>query len=88
MLDGSGSGCRPVTWAMLVIVPRVMGFTTMVTVALAPALSVPRSQVTVVPACAQLPVVDVTERKRTPDGRRSVRLAGSAEVPLFVTTMV
>ena len=88
MLDGSGSGCRPVTWAVLVIVPTVMGFTTMVMVALAPVPSVPRSQVTVVPTCAQLPVVDVAETKRTLAGRRSVRLAGSADVPLFVTTIV
>jgi hypothetical protein len=77
------------TLAVLVIVPAALGVTTMVMVALAPLVSVPRLQVTVLPDRLQLPWLDEEETNVTLDGRVSVTLTFVAVPgPLLVMVIV
>ena len=60
------------TLAVLVIEPWLCGTTLIETLALPPFAIVPRSQVTVPDACAQVPCEGVAETKVTPAGSVSV----------------
>jgi hypothetical protein len=61
LLPWLGSGVEALTEAVLVIVPAVLGFTTISTVAVPSAFIVPRLQVTVPPDSAQVPWDGVAE---------------------------
>ena len=77
-----------VTLALLLIEPVVVGITTMVTVALAPLVNVPRLQVTVL-VPEQLPRLEVADTKVVLPGIVSVTMTFDAEFgPLLVTEML
>src|SRR5262249_32858859 len=67
----SGSASLPLTLAVLLRVPAVVGVTTSVIVAEAPSAKAPRLHVIVL-VLLQLPWVDVIETKVTSDGNVSV----------------
>jgi hypothetical protein len=84
-----GSFSAAVTLAVLVSAPTVVGVTTTVMVALAPASRLPTLQVTVPPDCVQLPAVEIAETSVTVPGRVSLTVTTVAgEGPLFVATIV
>ena len=88
MLELLGSDVLLFTLALFCIVPVVVGMTTMVTVALAPLISVPRLQVTVL-VPEQLPRLAVADTKVVLPGIVSVTVTFDAEFgPLFVTVML
>ena len=87
MFELSGSASVAVTFAVFVIWPAVFGVTTMVTIALAPFVSVPTPQVTVVVPLQEPCVVEVDPKVTLP-GKVSVTLTFVAVAgPLFVTTI-
>ena len=74
---------------MFVIVPRRIGLTTIVTVAPAPLVSVPRLQVTTPPASPQVPAVDAADMNSTSAGSVSVsRTLVAANGPSLATATV
>ena len=76
------------TLAKLVMVPAAVGVTTMVAVALAALVKLPRLQVTILPK-AEHPGLGVAETKVTPGGSVSVRnTLVAADGPLLVTVTV
>lgn len=86
LLELTGSATPLATLMVLLIVPLVLGFTTMVTVALASLARLPRLQVTVLPERLQLPLVVFADTKVRLVGRVSVNLdADAVEGPLLVT---
>ena len=77
------------TCTVLMIVPTRFGVTIIVTVTLLPLLKSPRSQVTVLPVCAQLPAVEVAETNCAFAGSVSVNGTPAAEPdPLSITTIL
>ncbi len=79
------------TVAVFVIVPGVVGVTTIVTVSLAPEAMVPRSQLITVPAWVQLSAESdgVAEISVTPAGKVSVSVTAEAALgPALPTTNV
>src|SRR4051794_26997936 len=85
--DGTGSGSVAETVAVLVMVPVAVALAVMETVALAPLLSVPRAQVTVVVPLHE-PCVVVAETYVVPAGNVSLTTTFVAAIgPLFVTVM-
>ena len=85
LLAGAGSGWSATTLAVLVRVPALSGWTTIVIVALAPLASPPRLQLTVV-VPEHEPWLGVAETKVRPAGRTSVRVTPVAALgPLFMT---
>ena len=89
LLAALGSAGLPETLAELVIEPAAVGVTMIVTVAVAVLAIVPRLQVTVPPACEQVPWLGEAEMKVTPAGSVSVRVALVAvEGPPFATVTV
>ena len=88
-LDETGSGSVRVTVAVLEILPIFVGTTTIVTVAWAPLPIEPRSQVTVLFACPQVPCEASTDTKLTVEGRGSVTWTpDAAEGPALETVSV
>src|SRR5437763_1974077 len=87
LLAGLVSVSVAVTVAVFVMVPGVGGaWTTIVTVALAPLLMVPRLPVTVLPAVVTVPWLGVAETNVTPAGNVSVRVTPVAALgPLLAT---
>src|SRR5262244_3904465 len=86
-----GSGCVAVTLAELLRLPLVLAptFTTIVTVALLPALIVPKLQLTVVDPVHAAPWLGVAETSVTPAGSGSLKATPVALFgPLFVTAAV
>jgi hypothetical protein len=82
-------GDRSATVTVFVIVPFWVGFTTIVTVAVAPLAKVPRLQVTPVFVRVQVPCVVETEPKPVVFGSVSDKVTPVAESgPLLVTTTV
>ena len=74
---------------MFVIVPALVGVTTIVTVACAPAASAPMAQVTVPEASLQLSPLETAEPKVTFRGSVSETVTPAAALgPLFVTVSV
>ena len=73
---------------MLAIVPVLVGVTTIVTVACAPAASVPMAQITVPEAWLQLSVLETAESKVTFGGVSETVTPAAALGPLFVTVSV
>ena len=89
LLARSGAGDKLPAHAVLVIVPTLLGVTTMVMDALAPLARSPSSQETTPLASAQLPTVDVAETNRTSAGSRSMNVAfAAAPGPPLVTRIV
>src|SRR5437773_11921065 len=83
----SKSDSLPLTLAVLLRLPAVVGVTTSVIVAEAPLAKVPRLQVIVL-VPLQLPWVDVTETRMTSDGNvSSIFTPVAVEGPLLVTVM-
>ena len=88
LFSGLGSETEELTMAVFVIVPTVVGVTTMLTAAFTPVAIVPRLQV-IVAAPVQLPWLDVTETKVTPAGNLSVSVTPVAgEGPLLLAVSV
>jgi hypothetical protein len=87
---GSATALATVTVFVIVVPPAAaVGVTTMVAVALAPAANVPIVQVTVPPACVQVPAVDIADTKITLAGSVSVSVVPVAGFgPLLVTVTV
>jgi hypothetical protein len=78
-----------VTLAELLIVPEVLGVTTIVTVAFAPSPMLPRLQVTVPPDSLHVPWLGMAEPKGTPVGSVSVSTTPVAvSGPMLVTVSV
>jgi len=87
--DELGSGSLAVTDALLTAEDGVTAVTWIVMVAVAPPIMVPRRNVTVPPACEQLPCVGVAEIYDTVDGNVSVAVTlVASEGPLLVTFRV
>jgi hypothetical protein len=83
-----GSDWLPVTLAVLVFVPALVGVTTIVTVAEAPLARLPRLQVTML-VPLQLPWLGVADTKATPVGNVSVIVTPVAVAgPLLLTVIV
>src|SRR5918911_1037396 len=87
LLDESGSASDALTVAVSVICPDAVGVTTMVTMALAPFVSVPMEQLTG-PVLLQEPCVVEEETNVTPAGSVSVRLTFVACAGPLLVTMI
>src|SRR5205807_2369298 len=88
LLSGFGSASVPLTLAVLVSVPAAVGWTTIVTVALAPLARFPRLHVTVL-VPEQLPWPAEADTKVTPLGSVSLTVTPVApEGPLLMAVSV